>query len=61
MTEPTKYKAAIGDFIDGELHCKAVTGEHIIIILGPAQVISVKRGLDRYVANYEVGECKAKG
>jgi hypothetical protein len=55
----SRYTAAIGDFIDGEFHCKAISGEHIIIELGPAQVISIKRGLDRYVASYEATEKKA--
>ena len=65
MTEHTRYRAAVGDFIEGrdggEFHCKSICGAHIVIELGPAQILSTKRGLDRYVANYEVAECKAKG
>ena len=61
MTEPIRYIAAIADFIDGDFHFKAVTGEHIIIALGPAQEISAKRGLDRRLAEHEAAACKASG
>ena len=61
MSEPQTHKCAIADFIDGDFHFKTLKGEHLIVELGPAQIISAKRGLDRYVANYEVKECKANG
>lgn len=60
-TSATPYIAAIADFIDGDFHFKTTTGEHIVIKLGSAQVISAKRGMDRYVASQEVAECKANG
>lgn len=60
MSDPQRHNAAIADLIDGELHIKTLKGDYLIISLGPAQVISAKRGLDRYVANYEVQECKVK-
>lgn len=64
MSEQTRYRAAVGDFIEGrdggEFHCKTLCGAHLVIELGPAQILSTKRGLDRYVANYEAEEIKAQ-
>lgn len=63
--ENTRYRAAVADFIEGknggELHCKTLCGAHLVIEFGPAQIVSAKRAVDRYVANYEVSECKADG
>ena len=64
MTVHTRYKAAVADFIDGakggEFIVKTICGEHLVIEFGPAQIVSDKRGLDRYLTHYEVDECKAK-
>lgn len=55
--EPQRHTAAVADFTEGgDFHIKTLRGEHLIITLGPAQIISTKRGVDRYVAQYEVAE-----
>ena len=57
MTETVAtHIAAIADFVNGDLIVKSVDGEKLIISLGPAQVISIKRGLDSYVAMHEASE-----
>lgn len=58
MSEPQHHKCIIADFIDGNFHFKTTKGEHLVVELGPAQVISAKRGMDRYVAGYDVQEAK---
>lgn len=59
-----RFKAAITDLIEGlkanELHIRAVSGEHIVVELGPNQIVSLKRHFDRYVAEYEADEIRAK-
>lgn len=60
MSEPQRHSCAIADFTEnGDFHFKTLQGEHLIISLGPAQVVSAKRGMDRYVAMYEAQEIKA--
>jgi hypothetical protein len=63
--ETIRYRAAVAHFIDGaksgEVHAKTLDDKHVIIEVGPAQQISLHRGLDRSIENYEVKEHKVEG
>ena len=62
MSDPQRHQCAIADFTDsGDFHAKTLRGEHLIISLGPAQIVSLKRQLDRYVAHYDAEEAHNGG
>ena len=61
MSDATRHQCAVADFTEGgEIHIKNHAGEHLVLSLGPAQIINLKRGMDCYVAKYEAEEIRAK-
>lgn len=62
MSDEKEYTAAIADMDDtGAFVVKTLDYKKITIYLGPAQIVSLKRAVDRFVANYEVTENANKG
>lgn len=56
MSEPKRYRALMTSFENGDYSIQTATGEHLIISLGPAQVISSHRDFDKYIQTYEAAE-----
>ena len=60
MTAPRTVTAKFADFCsDGTLVVHGDAAEHLIVNLGPAQIIALKHGLDKYMAYYEAKEIQA--